>query len=142
MDTECLLNDHVDCVARLSPLSNGLPRSDEYWYLGDAAWLPDGSGLLYLVELETNRSNHVTDEREIWLYDIETQMFDFVGRYEIRLGFGNNSIDSARYPPPWSPDGSSVVMSVGEQYYLFNVETAELTPLTEGGILLGAITLP
>jgi len=142
MEAGCLLLDETVCEPLLMPLASELPISQDRWYLGESAWLPDSSGILYMVELETDGSNNETDEREIWTFDIPTRQFRFLGRYNLPLRFGDNHPITNENPPPWSPDGSSVVMSVGEQYYLFNVETAELTPLTEGGILLGAITLP
>jgi len=142
MGTECLRDREMDCYAWLTLFSNDIPASDSYWYLGESTWLPDGAGILYSVELETDHSNNESDEREVWVFDIRTQEFERIGRYDLPLRFGSVHYDNVRYTPPWSPDGSSVVVSVGEQYYLLNIETGDLTPLTEGGVLLGTITLP
>ena len=143
LDTHCLRSiTEEECVPELRRFPDGVSDLGSNRYLIGSAWLPNGGAMLYEVLIIDDSSNYNNDETEIWVFNIQSHQLELVGTYGYSLHFGDYNADSVRYPPPWSPDGSSVVMSVGEQYYLFNVETAELTPLTEGGILLGAITLP
>jgi len=142
METECLRDREMECYVWFTLFSDEIPVSDPYLFLDESTWLPDSAGMLYSVGLETDSSNVILDAREIWVFDIRTQEFELIGRYDLPLRFGSVHYDNVRYTPPWSPDGSCVVVSVREQYYLLNIETGDLTPLTEGGVLLGAITLP
>ena len=142
LNLSCLMHENSTCTARETSFPDEIASATSGRFLADSAWLPESQGLLYVVFCTPSPGVDEEEHSEIWYYEIASEEVRILGDYPGSLSFGNPINVSISNPPPWSPDGSSVVMSVGEQYYLFNVETAELTPLTEGGILLGAITLP
>jgi hypothetical protein len=139
LTTVCIENYTAACQPiqsdRMIPLSD-----DGRAFLIGSAWTPDSKGILYIIHIETYGYNAQAEETEIWLYDVATREFTklarYIGLYEFRR------LRPWKNMPIWSPDGEYVVLeSVGE-ISLFSVETGELQLLTEGGKLLGAITLP
>jgi hypothetical protein len=115
------------------------PRSGER-YIADAVWMPNSSELLYIVTVNTDHTTMRAERSEIWHYDLGEKSIDLLYDLPGDLVFGDPWFELA--PAPWSPDGSSVVVKDGPFFSLLNIETGVLTPLTEGGVLLGTVTLP
>jgi hypothetical protein len=139
--SDCLLHADAPCNPRLRILPPDVaPLDSAIRSLKDSVWLPDSRGLLYIVHLNNDRTTTAYERSEIWRYDITSQSFEMLFDLPGEFDFGEPRFELA--PPPWSPDGSSVVVKDGGSFLLLNVETGDLTPLTEGGVLLGTITLP
>jgi len=96
--------------------------------------------MLYIVQLDTDKTTVAKERSEIWRYDIIDQTFGMLFDLPGEFYFGDPWFELA--PAPWSPDGKSVVIKNGQSFSLLNIETGEVTPPTEGGSLLGTITLP
>jgi hypothetical protein len=138
----CILLNDPRCNPILSPPPEDMapPKSGDR-YIGDSVWLPIEEGLLYMVHLDTDHTNQSPEESEVWMYSLSDHSFS---RLYVLPGvqyFGDPRFD-LKEPGYWSPDGRSVIISDWDTLSLLNIETGELTPLTEGGILLGEITLP
>jgi len=94
-----------------------------------------------MVLIDTDGTNQSPEQSELWLYRLDDQsiekLFDLPGAQY----FGDPRFD-LQEPGYWAPDGGSIVVSDWNTFSLLNISTGTLTPLTEGGILLGTITLP
>ena len=143
IDIECFREEGSECVPHLTSFPEEIAPQGFNRYLSDSAWLPDNRGLVYFVHAGTNQETLRAATTEFWLFDLSIGSFEYLNQHQGELFIGEDSHQSQIAPPPWSPDGSSVVVgNYSNEFFLLNVETGELTPLTEGGTLLGAITLP
>ena len=84
-------------------------------------------------------TNHETDETEFWLLDLESMELEKVGRYPQNYSYSKYTSINIR--PIWSADGDQVVLYSRENYFLLSISSGEITPLTEGGVILGEIDL-
>jgi hypothetical protein len=132
---DCLLGDRK-CTPSLRP---GWISSDGDQVLHDAAWLEDSSGLLYIVGINTVYTNNETDETEFWLLDLDSMELEKIGRYPRKYSY--SKFTEIHYRPGWSPKGDQIVLYGGGNYFLLSISSGEITPLTEGGVILGEIDL-
>jgi hypothetical protein len=141
ISSNCLLLEEEECFPIVASAPLGMAPSDSASrYVKDAVWLPNSSELLYIVTVNTDLTTMRAERSEIWHYDLGSKVIELLYDLPGDLIFGDPWFELA--PAPWSPDGSSVVVKDGGSFMLLNVETGVLTPLTEGGVLLGTITLP
>jgi len=143
IESNCLIERSVDCVPHLRSMPPGVaPIDSASRSLGDSTWVLDNSAILYIVHIDTTKTNNEPEESEIWRYDLMSQRFEKLsGPLQGVLYFGDGWF---RYPSPapWSPDGRYVAMKeIGGGIYKLEVETGELTLLSEGGVLLGSVHL-
>ena len=142
MASNCLLQQNIDCVTLLTTTPPDMAPFDSDRILGDSAWDPLSEAIFYVVHIDTVWTNYEREESEIWRYDLMSQRFEKLsGPLQGVLYFGDGWF---RYPSPapWSPDGRYVAMKeIGGGIYKLEVETGELTLLSEGGVLLGSVHL-
>jgi hypothetical protein len=94
-----------------------------------------------MVHVDTDHTNQTAEKSELWLYRLADQSFHKLFELPGAQYFGDPRF-GVEEPGYWSPDGESIVISDWETFSLLNISTGQMTPLTEGGILLGTLTLP
>ena len=94
-----------------------------------------------MVHVDTDHTNQSPEESELWLYRLADQTFHKLFELPGVQYFGDPWF-GVEEPGYWSPDGESIVISDWETFSLLNITTGQMTLLTEGGILLGTLTLP
>jgi hypothetical protein len=141
ISSNCLTLADEGCFPIVAPAPPGMaPIDSASRNIADAVWLPNSSELLYIVTVNSDHTTMRSERSEIWHYDLGEKSIDLLYDLPGDFVFGDPRFELA--PAPWSPDGSSVVVKDGGSFMLLNIETGKLTPLTEGGVLLGTITLP
>jgi len=140
MGPKCLLKQNVGCTPRFTTAPPDMASFNRR--LGHSAWDPLSEAIFYIVHIDTVRTNNEPEESEFWRYDLMTQRFEkLFGPLPGVFHFGELWY---MYQPsaPWSPDGRYVAMKeIGGGIYKLEVETGELSLLSEGGMLLGSVHL-
>ena len=139
---DCILLGEFPCVPILvpAPENMALPRSGVR-YVRDSVWLPDSDGFLYMIHVDTDPANQTAEQSELWMYHLADQSFHRLFELPGAQYFEDPRfyLEETGYR---SPDGGSIIISGWNTFSLLNIETGEMVPLTETGILLGTITLP
>ncbi len=139
---ECLSIPGADCSPHLRAFPANVSPLGSSRFLGNSAWDPLSESIYYVVHINTFPRNNEPEESEIWRYDVATQRFEkLAGPMPGVLHFGEEWY-MYQPPAPWSPDGRYVAMKeIGGGIYKLEVETGELSLLSEGGVLLGSVHL-
>lgn len=137
---KCLFEQETPCIPRLLDIPPDVAPLGLDRFLGDSAWLPDSSGLLYAIHVGVDQETLRAERTEIWRHDLTSKGFEKLYEFRGELYFGDPRFEHS--PAPWSPDGRYVAMKeIGGGIYKLEVETGELTLLSEGGVLLGSVHL-
>ncbi|MDF1500588.1 MAG: hypothetical protein P1P76_08970 [Anaerolineales bacterium] len=141
INSDCVTKSTVPCNPQLTKVPSDMaPVDSATRAITDSVWQPEGDAIYYIVQLNTDKMTIAKERSEIWRFDLAAQSFEMLYNLPGELYFGEPRFELA--PASWSPDGKRVIVKDGPRISKLNIETGELTLLTEGGVLLGTITLP